>query len=413
MSLILFVCVVSCAATSDAHFQESSRPSFELVTSDGVVTSGYLGDIGPDWSMTIASSSVSKSTPGKNLVSLRRENLPVPPAPLGEQISLVGGDCYVGKVAELRDERLRFEAMFDPGMFESRTQEITVPLAAVSLLWWTAPEGEEDAELFRRRLLAERRRQDVLWLRNGDRVEGTLAGLTKQQVRVDAADGRQTTLDRAKVAVIALNTELARAPRPHGVHGRLVLANGSRITLATVRSDPRSLRGTTLLGGTVIVPVAQIVSIDLLGGCAVYLSDLKPQRYEHKPYLDVHWPLGRDGTAGGREIRLGGSAFDKGLGMHSESRATYDLAGQYEWFEALVGLDERAGQKGSVAIGVIVDGKEQNIGAAEISGQDPPRSIHVRIAGAKELTLAVLHGRGGDVQDHVDWALARIIKSVP
>ena len=34
----------------------------------------------------------------------------------------------------------------------------------------------------------------------------------------------------------------------------------------------------------------------------------------------------------------------------------------------------------------------------------------VRVAGARHLTLAVLFGRHGDVQDHVDWGDARLIK---
>jgi hypothetical protein len=157
--------------------------------------------------------------------------------------------------------------------------------------------------------------------------------------------------------------------------------------------------------------LSQIVALDLRQGCAVYLSDLKPGRYEHTSYLGVRWPYVLDGSVAGNELRLGGSTYDKGIGMHSQSRLTFDLGGGYQWFEAWVGLDDRTGRKGSVQVQVLVDGKSQNLGAAnELTGQDTPLPIRVSVAGARQLTLVVLFGRNGDVQDHVDWADAQLIR---
>jgi hypothetical protein len=96
--------------------------------------------------------------------------------------------------------------------------------------------------------------------------------------------------------------------------------------------------------------------------------------------------------------------------MHSASRLTYDLAGGYEWFEALVGLDDRTGRQGSVRVAVLVDGRPQEAGDGDLAGCGPPRPLRVRVAGARELTLVVRFGCRGDVQDHVDWAEARLIK---
>ncbi|HEV3445829.1 MAG TPA: NPCBM/NEW2 domain-containing protein, partial [Gemmataceae bacterium] len=87
------------------------------------------------------------------------------------------------------------------------------------------------------------------------------------------------------------------------------------------------------------------------------------------------------------------------------------LNGRYQWFESLVGLDEQTGRQGSVLIDVLVDGKRQELGnVKELTGQDPPRAVRVNVAGAKELTLVVKFGRFADVEDHVDWADARLIK---
>ena len=68
-------------------------------------------------------------------------------------------------------------------------------------------------------------------------LEGTLAGLdppnaARPLLRIDV-DGKPVTVERSRVALVALNTELARLPKPKGPYGRLVLADGSRLSLAS------------------------------------------------------------------------------------------------------------------------------------------------------------------------------------
>jgi hypothetical protein len=60
---------------------------------------------------------------------------------------------------------------------------------------------------------------------------------------------------------------------------------------------------------------------------------------------------------------------------------------------------------------VLADGKPLLDPAPELAAAEAPRPVRLALPpGAKELTLAVEFGRGGDVQDHVDWADARLIK---
>ena len=76
-----------------------------------------------------------------------------------------------------------------------------------------------------------------------------------------------------------------------------------------------------------------------------------------------------------------------------------------------MGLDEKTGQEGSAMIEVLVDGKAQDVGSpADLTAADAPKRVWINVAGARELTLVVKFGRRGDVQDHVDWADARLIK---
>jgi len=60
---------------------------------------------------------------------------------------------------------------------------------------------------------------------------------------------------------------------------------------------------------------------------------------------------------------------------------------------------------------VLVDGQARDIGwDRELTARDEPLRVRIDVRGARALTLAVLCGRFGDVQAHVNWADARLIK---
>src|SRR5262249_38993019 len=157
-------------------------------------------------------------------------------------------------------------------------------------------------------------------------------------------------------------------------YARLVLTNGARLSLSAATLERHTLHGTTLFGARVEIPLDQLLALDILQGKAVYLSDLKPKAYRHTPFLNVSWPYVVDGSVAGRDMRLAGSTYDRGLGMHSQSEITYALPGAYRRFEALVGLDEETGRQGSVRVKVLVDGKPRDFGwDKELTARDGPQ----------------------------------------
>ncbi len=381
-----------------------SAPTFTLHTMDGIAAIGPWEELREDWSVSLGGEKAARFK-GAEVVALRRVGARLPPPPRESQVFFSNGDRLSGKILGLVGQRLRLQAQI------GTAQEMAVPLTAVSVLWLTAPDATEDLVLVQRRLAAETRTRDRVLLRNGDAVEGTLTGLDDKRLRIETSSRQEMPVDLGKVAAVALNTELVRSLRPKGVYGHLVLANGCRLSLASAQANRQFLTGKTLFGTAVEVPLEQIVALDLRQGRAVYLSDLKPRRYEHLPYLGVRWPYVPDGSVAGRELHLGGSTYDKGIGMHSESRLTYDLARTYRWFEALVGLDDDTGRAGNVEVEVLVDGKVQDLGwGPELRAPMGPRAVRVGVAGARELMLVVKFGRHGDVHDHVDWVDARLLK---
>jgi hypothetical protein len=396
--------MVAAAWPARGFAADPPAPAFVVHTAAGKDLRGPLRALKADWSVTLAGGE-NTTVPGSDVLTLRRAGRPLPPMPAGEHLILANGDRIPVRAPRLAGERLHFtHPDFDGG------KEASLPLAAVMALWRTAPERADDPEALCRRLAAGSRSQDVVLLRNGDVLAGVLNALEGERAVVEA-EGRSVPVPMSQVAAVFLSTELAQTLRPKGVYGRLTLAGGGRICVTSAAAERGQLTARTLFGATLEVPLERVVALDLYGGRVVYLSDLDPAKYEFLPYLDESWPLARDANAAGHDLRLGGSTYAKGLGLHSHTRVRYRLGGAYRRFEAVVGLDERDGPGGSVRIRLLADGKPLDLGGpAELAAADGPRAISVGVEGVRELTLEVDFGKGGNVQDVVDWADARLVR---
>jgi hypothetical protein len=388
---------------------EPGPPAFVVHSATGEPVTGSVADLAKDWTVTLAG---DKPTPiaGAGLVSLRRKDLSLPPLPASRQVIFANGDRLTGEVLAIEKDQVRFRALLGSETNpKNAEQELSIPLSALSVIWFQSPPTDPEST---RKWLTENRRKDVLVLNNGDTLLGSVVGMKAQTQPFLFQDGmRETPIEASHIIALAMNTDLARTLRPRGTYGRLVLANGGRLAILYAQADENTLTAKTLFGGDVKIPWQQIAALDIRQGKATYLSDLKPKSYEHTPYLGVGWNYEMDRSVAGLPLRLGDNVFDKGIGLHSQSRLTFTLNGNYRRFESLVGLDERTGQGGSVRIAVLVDGHAKDLGAAkEISSTAGPRFLQVDITGGKELTLVVEFGPGGDIRDHVDWTDARVIK---
>jgi hypothetical protein len=395
-ALLLFL---SAASADDA-------PVFQLETTTGERFRGPLLGLTEKGSLRLGGARRVRCLADEWL-TMRRADTPPPALPAGSHLLLTNGDCLplaTGKVV-LTGERLTFTHSL-----LSRGAPTRLPLSAVALVWLATPDGA-DAERFRRQVLAQRRRRDIVRLRNGDVLEGVLSRLDGKGLLLEVGR-KKVPVALSRVAVVALSSDLAANLRPRGTHAHLTLRDGTRLLLKEVAcEDGLTLTGTTAFDAAVRVPLAQVAALDYRQGRAIYLSDLKPISYEFTPYLGVRWPLVIDGSVARRDLRLAGGVYDKGLGMHSASRVTYSLPAGCKRFEALVGLDDRSGRRGSVRLQVLVDGKERELGLkGELTHATGPVQLRLDVSGAKELTLLVDFGAGGDVGDHVNWANARLIR---
>jgi hypothetical protein len=386
--------------------EKASPITFTLVLADGSRHSGKVGRIAENWSIRIDGDKVIEPG-GSEIVSLRRDRLSNLPMANSEQVFLANGDRLPASVRELGGDRLRIHG--DLG----KDSDYSVPLAAVSMIWITAPDGIDRPNHWRRRLLAEKRSRDNIYLQNGEIIEGVVNSVSDKNVQIESAK-KDLTVSLGKIALIALNTELVRNPQPpQGIHGRLLSDNGMRLTLVSAVADGLTLTGKTPYGVEFSIPLNRVKALNWLGGCAQYLSDLKPRSHQFRSYLeDFDWPYVKDASVTEGDLRLGGQLFDKGLGVHTASRLTFMIPAEVRAFESVVGMDDLYGKEGSAQVQVLLDGKPQKLGwDGRLVGGGKPQSIRLPISGAKEITLVADFGVCADVQGCVDWADARLIKN--
>jgi NPCBM/NEW2 domain len=398
LAIVTLLAVVGAVRADDA-----AAPAFVVQTADGKDIQGRLRELGPDWSIHLGDGALLE---GAEVLSVRRVGRPLPARPIDAQLILAGGDCIPVDKPILIGERVHFHS---PRLADG--QDASAPLSSILVVWF-AETASEPPERLRRRLAEETRKRDAVLLRNGDVLEGVLTGLDEMTIAIEV-DKKPVTVDVSRTAAIALSSDLTETPRPKGVYGRVILGpGGARLSLASARcADGVTLTGVTLFGAALNVPLVDVAALDLFQGKAVYLSDLKPSRYEYIPYLDDRWNYVRDGSAAGSDFRLAGSTYDKGVGLHSHSRLSYVVPKDCRRFEALVGLDDRAGRGGGTRIRVLADGRPLDIGGAgELTANSGPLAVRVDLAGVKELTLEADFGKDGPVQGCVDWANARFVK---
>ncbi len=378
---------------------------FVAHTTDVALPAAPLVKMAADWSVELGepAGAVAAGT----LVELHQEGVARPPLPREYFVLLTHGDCIVfqpGAPVRLDEGRLRVTPV------EGKSLSLYRPY--VVLFFLSMPDGADDPDLFLARLRKEARTKDVVFLKNGDRIEGTVTALGRESGAVVQEEGRRVTVAWDKLAGIAWNTQHPSRPRLRRAIGHAVLEGGARLNFTQLRFDGAARRwlGTTWFGETFELAESRLAAVDLWNGPAVYLSDLAG-RYEHTPYLGVGWPLSLDADLAGRPLALADGVYDRGLGMHTASRVTYRLDGQYRWFEAVVGLDAHAGPHGRARLAVLVDGQRHDLGdGKEWRGQDRSLPIRLDVRGARELTLVAEFGRLGGVQGRVNWGNARLIK---
>ncbi len=166
---------------------------------------------------------------------------------------------------------------------------------------------------------------------------------------------------------------------------------------------------TTSFNQVITVSIDDLESMTLNSDRIVYLDALEPQSQSSSSVLYDRWTMRKNRNVFNQPMRMDGTTFDHGIGVHANSEIQYRLAGAYQSFAAKVGLDDAVRPGGSVTFKVVVDGKTV-FDSKPITGTDRAIPINIPLFGAEWMSLIVEPAEHADIGDWANWAAARLIK---
>ena len=113
-------------------------------------------------------------------------------------------------------------------------------------------------------------------------------------------------------------------------------------------------------------------------------------------------------NAGGDAIKIGGTYFERGVGVQSLSVLSFFLNGNAKNFTAKVGPDNAGNPDASFKFFVIGDEKIL-FKSDEMKVGDKPQNVNVNITGLKRLGLLVIVGKENLHKAYSDWAEAQFV----
>ena len=342
--------------------------------------------------------------PAGSWYALRQIGKPLPPWPTQPHLQFANGDRLCGTLVELDSDALRWR------MVDGETI-LRFPLSALTAIWFTPSTADAETPAW----LSAPRAKDIVHLKSGELLTVALSSISEAPkiVKYQLAN-KEAQTELAKVSALGFNTDLVRVRLPKGSYYRLTLRDGSRLNALTLQGDERVLKCETLFKQPFSLLWSDILAVDVEQGSVRALVDLKPTQYEYRSFAGEQFSWLPNLAVTGKPLRLatkeGEATFVRGLGLHAECSLRYEFAQKYRRFEAVVGLDSQSGKRGQVVLEISIDGKPQTLpNNGKISSATGLLSLRLEVANAKEMTIQVKAGAGGNVQDHVNIVEARLV----
>ena len=309
-------------------------------------------------------------------------------------VLLRDGSELAGKLGEDREDQLQLET--------AALGRVLLPIDLIRAVSFGAAGQRIDPSTLR-----ATGEQDLLFRRGpveGDELRGTLVGIGLSGVQIDCELG-EITVDLEKVLGVAV-AELDKQQVPARQRVELELRGGGLLIGSLLDLTTGRIKVRTSFDEELVIPLERLSRIRFPSDRFVYLSDLDPASVAQTPFIggddEFLFPWRRDRSVTGRPLSISGQRFGKGLGLHSRSRLSYDLSGEFQRFEAQIGISDEVaglGVPGSVLFRIFVDG-EPRFESPVIRSGEPPRSVVVQgLAGAQQLSVEVDFADRGDVAD--------------
>jgi hypothetical protein len=381
----------------------SSDPVFQVQKLDGTTDSGRIARLTGDGSL-ILEGDPPRTIPLNQVVSLARDRAAPQAAHEGGLVLFPDGDrlrAIIGAGSETSLEAL-------PGALGDVSTAI--PLDSLLGVILAPPQDRVEYEALVGRVRGEPRDAEVLWLANGDRITGSLLGFGADKVSFQPDTG-PLAVSRASVVALGFDPATVRYPRPEGTtYLELTFLDGSRLGVGNPRIERGQLIAQSRFGVEVHPSLTSLSRVVVRSDAVSYLSERPAAAVQYVGYLGEHvQAYGRDTTWDGHPLQLDGQLYDRGLGTVPRTLLAYRLDPADRRFQALVGLDDRAGELANVVFRVLVD-EQERYASPPLSRRSAPLPLNLDVSGGKLLILVTEFGERGDVQDSADWVEARLVR---
>jgi hypothetical protein len=387
-----------------ASLAAPESPSVRAVKIDGTTLNAQWSGVAPDGILLHVAGQPQSIAPA-DLMYIRWDSAASLPA---TQPANIAGRVlvYLSDGSRLRGQITAADAR----EFELATRpapHLKLPLAGIAAIRYAAPFAEGE-DLLSKALANRSATEDTLLAVRDGRVNAIHGAIESITPAGGAFRWRQRSVPIRAESTYAI--VYAPAARPASAAGcvctlRDTSAWAGRLTGGT----PTTVQLELAAGPTVSLPLQSISEIRFHSDRVLFLSDLEPAAYDFEPFASTRWPYRRDRSVANRPMQIAAQSFERGIGMHSQSRLTFDLPARYAQLAASIGIDDAARPRGSVVFRVLADGREV-FTSGNVTGKDAPRPILVPLGGAKHVQLAVDFGEDLDVGDQADWGNVRVIK---
>lgn len=138
----------------------------------------------------------------------------------------------------------------------------------------------------------------------------------------------------------------------------------------------------------------------------LFLGQLEPLA------VDQGWgQLVTNATVEHRGQQMRGQNFVRGLGTHAPSKLLYEVPSGFDFFEAVVGVDDETSGLGSIVAAVYLDG-EKVFESPTLTGDSDPAVVRIELGNARQLLLEARTTEDGNRFDHVNWSEAHLARGM-
>ena len=138
------------------------------------------------------------------------------------------------------------------------------------------------------------------------------------------------------------------------------MKDGTRLGVLGAKLEEGNVQAATRFGQLIRFALGELVRIVVRSESVVYLTEREVAKYPIRFLHGADTACPHDRAVDGRPFQLAGQSYDRGIGTQSRPSWCIAIRPGDRRFQALVGVDERAGPLGSVMFRVLVNGQERS-----------------------------------------------------